>query len=296
MVWNTLRQVELVINGDDFGASEEVNEAIIRAHKEGILTSCSMMVTGDAFRQAVHLAKQNEKLAVGIHLVTVKGRAVLPSSRIPLLVDKNGCFPNNPTIAGIKYFLRKSARRQLKQELEAQFARFAATGLKISHIDSHLHMHVHPVIFRAALELGRHYKVPGMRLPRDNFGLVYRLDGRSSLNKAVSALVFNLLCCRMKKRLDEEGFIFPERVYGHLYTGEITEGIVLSILDQMPGGIHELYFHPAVFPAGERLGREQLQCQKEFNILTSKKVREKLTKLGLELTSYPRLSSHKKHK
>jgi hopanoid biosynthesis associated protein HpnK len=289
MVLSTLQRTELIINADDFGASDEVNEAIITAHREGILTSCSMMVTGDAFQQAVRLAKQNKGLAVGIHLVTVKGRSVLPPSQIPLLVDANGNFEDNPTIAGLKYFLQKNARRQLKQELAAQFARFVETGLRISHIDSHLHMHVHPVIFQAALELGRQYEVFRMRLPLDDFRLICRLYGHLSPSKAITASIFYLLCSRMKKRLNKEAFIFPVRVYGHLCSGEMTEEIVLSILDHLQSGINEIYFHPAIFAAGEVLDCEQLQCRKEFDILMSKKVRAKLAKLGCNPTSYSRL-------
>src|SRR5262245_41291022 len=66
-------QRRVIINADDFGASEEVNEAVIRAYKEGVLTSASLMVTGQAFDQAVRLANENPGLAVGIHLVTVVG-------------------------------------------------------------------------------------------------------------------------------------------------------------------------------------------------------------------------------
>ena len=84
---SSLKLRQLIVNADDFGMSEEVNEAIIRAHKEGVLTSASLMVTGDAFEQAARLAKENPKLAVGIHLVTVVGRSVLPKSEIPSLVD-----------------------------------------------------------------------------------------------------------------------------------------------------------------------------------------------------------------
>src|SRR5262245_26070734 len=77
---DTAKRIRLIVNADDFGASEEVNEAVIRAFQEGVLTSCSLMVTGGASNHAVRLAKENPRLAVGIHLVTVMGRAVLPQS------------------------------------------------------------------------------------------------------------------------------------------------------------------------------------------------------------------------
>ena len=150
----TGRLRRLIVNADDFGISEAVNEAVIRAFTEGVLTSCSLMVTGEAFEHAVSLAHAHPDLAVGIHLVTVMGRAVLPPAAIPTLVDAAGNFVSNPTKAGLKYYFSPQARSELRQELRAQFDKFAATGLRLSHIDGHLHMHVHPVIFRAALALG----------------------------------------------------------------------------------------------------------------------------------------------
>src|SRR5713226_3383585 len=108
---SSAKQLRLIVNADDFGMSEEVNEAVIRAFKEGVLTSTSLMVTGEAFDHAVGLAKENPELAVGIHLVTVVGRSVLPHSTIPALVDEQGDFSNNPAAAGLKYFFLPRARR-----------------------------------------------------------------------------------------------------------------------------------------------------------------------------------------
>src|SRR5215470_4509625 len=178
----------LVVNADDFGMSEEVNQAIIRAFKEGVLTSCSLMVTGKAFDQAVRLAKENPGLAVGIHLVTVMGRAALPQSEIPSLVDQEGNFSNNPTLAGLKYYFSSHARKELRKELAAQFERFASTGLPLSHIDGHLHLHVHPVIFNAALELGAKYGARRMRVPVEERRLALEFDRSNVGIKTVHSL------------------------------------------------------------------------------------------------------------
>jgi predicted glycoside hydrolase/deacetylase ChbG (UPF0249 family) len=106
----------LIVNADDFGLSEAVNEAVIRAFIEGVLTSCSLMVTGEACAHAVRLAQAHPGLAVGIHLVTVMGRAVLPPTEIPTLVDTAGHFASNPTLAGLKYYFSPQARRELRRE------------------------------------------------------------------------------------------------------------------------------------------------------------------------------------
>src|SRR6266404_8338838 len=88
----TGRRLQLIVNADDFGISEEVNESVVRAFKYGVLTSCSLMVTGPAFDQAVKLAKDNPKLSVGIHVVSVMGKSVLSKSEIPTLVDEEKNF------------------------------------------------------------------------------------------------------------------------------------------------------------------------------------------------------------
>jgi hopanoid biosynthesis associated protein HpnK len=178
----------LIVNADDFGISEEVNEAVIRAFREGVLTSTSLMVTGAAFSQAVELAKENPGLAVGIHLVTVVGQSVLPHSEIPTLVDEQGNFSNNPTLAGLKYYFSPRARRELRRELAAQFEKFHSTGLRLSHIDGHLHLHVHPVIFSAALELGVKYGARRMRVPSEERQLALAFDRANILQKTIHTL------------------------------------------------------------------------------------------------------------
>jgi len=279
-------QLRVIINADDFGASEEVNEAVIRAYKEGVLTSTSLMVTGAAFDQAVGLAKENPGLAVGIHLVTVVGKSVLPQSEIPDLVDVEGNFSNNPTAAGLKYFFSPRARRQLRKELDAQFEKFRSTGLPLSHIDGHLHLHVHPVIFKAALELGVTYGARRMRVPAEERSLALAFDPAHSVRKTIHTLLFGGLARYMKKRLRERGFTVPERVYGNLQSGAMSERYFLYALDNLTAQTNEIYFHPAVYADERLLNGDEHQCSIEFEALTSERVKERVRTLGVKLTNY----------
>ncbi len=277
----------MIINGDDFGVSRQVNKAIVRACTEGILTSCSLMVTGDACAEAVRLAREVPRLAVGLHLVTVMGRSALPSSRIPHLVDTEGQFPEDPATAGLKYYFSTAARRELARELEAQFERFAATGLSCSHIDSHLHLHVHPVIFAAAARLGERFGVKRMRVPDDDLGLALRFDRSRPVAKSVYTLVFRLLARAMRRKLEAGGFVFTDRVYGNIHTGSMSEGYVLFVLRHLEEPTSEIYFHPAVHDGGSlSLDSRRSQCEKEFQILMSPKVKAAIQDAGIELTSY----------
>lgn len=275
----------MIINADDFGMSEEVNEAVIRAYKEGVLTTTSLMVTGAAFEQAVELARQNPGLGVGIHLVTVVGRSVLPKPEIPSLVDQDRNFSNNPTAAGLKYFFSPQARRELRRELAAQFDKFHSTGLSLSHIDGHLHLHVHPVIFNSALELGEKYGCRRMRVPEEELRLALEFDGARSAQKRVYAALFGGLARWMKRKLKARGFTFPERVYGNLQSGRMNEQYFLYALDRLSAETNEIYFHPAL-SRGKRPTDEQRQCTIEFEALTSASVKKRIGELGIKLTNY----------
>jgi hopanoid biosynthesis associated protein HpnK len=275
----------LIINADDFGMSEAVNEAVIRAYKEGVLTTTSLMVTGAAFEEAVRLAKQNPGLGVGIHLVTVVGRSVLSKSEIPSLVDQDRNFSNNPTAAGLKYFFSPQARRELRKELAAQFEKFQTTGLPLSHIDGHLHLHVHPVIFNSALELAEKYGCRRMRVPEEELRLALEFDRAGSAQKRVHAALFGGLARWMKHKLTARGFTFAERVYGNLQSGRMNERYFLYALDRLSAETNEIYFHPAL-SREERLSDDQRQCAIEFEALTSANVKKRIGELGIRLTNY----------
>ncbi|MFM7365334.1 MAG: ChbG/HpnK family deacetylase, partial [Cuspidothrix sp.] len=125
----------LIINADDFGCSQSVNTAIIKAYKEGILTSTSLMVSGDAAQEAIALAKNHPNLAVGLHLVLVCGKSVLPPAQIPHLVDSQGNFSHNPTQAGLSYQFNLATRSELRLEIRAQLEKFRDSGLNLAHLD-----------------------------------------------------------------------------------------------------------------------------------------------------------------
>lgn len=282
----------LIVNADDFGMSEAVNEAVIRAYKEGVLTTASLMVTGESFDQAVKLARENPGLGVGIHLVTVIGRSILPKADIPSLVDENRNFSNNPTAAGLWYFFLPQARRQLRIELEAQFVKFHSTGLPLSHIDAHLHLHVHPVIFRAALELGEKYGCRRMRVPEEELRLAIGFDRANSAQKLAHALLFGGLARWMNRKLKARGFTYAQRVYGNLQSGRMSEGYFLYVLEHLTAETNEIYFHPAVYREGAR-SDEQRQCALEFEALTSASVKKRISELGIELTNYVEIEANR---
>ncbi|MGA3112846.1 MAG: hopanoid biosynthesis-associated protein HpnK [Syntrophobacteraceae bacterium] len=275
----------LIITGDDFGASREVNEAVILAHRRGILTSASLMVSGQAFDHAVTLAKENPRLAVGLHVTCADGTPVMPPSEIPHLVNKNGTFPSDPARAGLRYFFCPNTRKELFNEIAAQFEKFSRSGLNFSHVDGHCHLHVHPVVLDAVAKLCESYGIKRVRIPSDSFfsALPFLASPRLS---AGYALVFKLLTARMKRKLTRRGFIFPQRVYGNLLTGKMSLEYVLSLLDSLPPGGSEIYFHPALPCSPATYDSKQFQRFREFRILIDPCVRSKIERLGIIPSTY----------
>jgi hopanoid biosynthesis associated protein HpnK len=280
-----MKPCRLIINGDDFGASREVNEAVILAHRRGILTSASLMVSGPACEHAINLAKENPLLAVGLHVTLVDGHSVLPPSQIPHVAAPNGTFQSDPAMAGLRYFFSRSARNELVDEIAAQFEKFSQSGLRFSHVDSHCHMHVHPVVLDAIVKIAESYRIKRIRVPADDYFSALPFL-KSPLPAAGYALVFKLLTARMKRKLGRRGFIFPRRVYGNMLTGTMTLEYVLSVLDRLAPGAAEIYFHPALpsFALVRDAGR--LQQFRELCILLESKAQAKIQRLGIIPSTY----------
>jgi hopanoid biosynthesis associated protein HpnK len=276
----------LIVNGDDFGISREVNDAVVLGYRCGVLTSTSLMASGEAFDHAVALAKENPGLAVGLHVTCANGRPVLPPETIPHVVEKSGNFPDDPGLAGLRYFFHPGARKEIFREIGAQFEKFARSGLKFSHVDSHCHIHVHPVILEGIIQSAEAYGIRRIRVPADSFFSALPFLP-SPVKAAGYALVFKLLTRRMKRILGKRGFIFPRTVYGNLLTGKMSLEYVFSLLDRLPNGTSELYLHPALPGRSvEKVDARRLQRFREFSILIQPEVRSKMARLGVSLSTY----------
>jgi hopanoid biosynthesis associated protein HpnK len=276
---------QVIINADDFGRSPAVNDAVIRAHREGILTSASLMVTGDAYEQAVALAHATPTLAVGLHLVVGSGQAVLSHKEIPHLVDVNGRLSNNPLRTGLYYWFSRAAQSELARELAAQFERFAATGLPLSHVDGHLHLHIHPKVFNLLLPLADVYGSSGLRLPRDELKLALRHDRRQAIAKITWAVSLGLVCAWCQRLLSNHRMAIPRQVYGVMQTGQMREAYVLEVLRCLQVPTAELYFHPSTSAQTEALGPNP----GDLETLLSSAVRQVIVERGLHLATYSTL-------
>ena len=278
---------ELIINADDFGLSSGANRAIIKAWQDGILTSTSLMVAGSAFEEAVALARANPGLQLGLHLTLVQGRGIMAHPGFPSLVDSSGDFTNDPVMAGMRYFFLKPLRKQLYREIEGQILRFLDTGIPLSHLDGHLNIHMHPVVFDILLELMPKYGITSFRLSRERFFNDISIDRRRLVGKAVDAFIFASLARRCEPELAKRRISYSGEVKGLLNSGSMTEGYLLKALDTLDEGLTEIYFHPGCYPCDElKKWMPDYLHEGELAALTSLAVKEKLKTLGIALRNY----------
>lgn len=274
--------MKLIVTADDFGRSPEINAAVIAAHRQGILTAASLMVAGDAFDQAVELARATPTLAVGLHVVVVDGRAVLPHEKIPLLVDRQGFFADAPARVGLRYHFSRAARRQLEAELLAQFERFAATGLALTHVDGHQHLHLHPTVFDRVVPLAERFGARGIRVVADDISLAMKYDASRPMARLSWHAAFGGLRHAALRRLRRSPLAVAQRVYGLMQTGDMNERYTTMLLNHLQGESAEVYFHPTAGSRQGALGPNGVDLQ----TLLSPAIRQVVERRSLRLCSY----------
>ena len=288
---------QLIVSADDFGISPEVNEAVERAHRDGILRATSLMVGAPAAADAVERARRLPNLAVGLHVVLVFGRPVLPPQQIPDIVGRDGAFLTDLVRAGVRFFFRPRVRRQLEAEIRAQFERFAATGLALDHVNAQCHMHVHPTIFRLLLQVGRDYGVRAIRLPREPFARSYRAAGDRFAPRLGNALLTEPWLALMRRRARSLGIVYNDYAFGVNDAGAMTEPRVLRLLADLPEGVTEMFFHPATKAfAGADPGTERYAWAGELAALTSPRVREVLGLRRIASVTYGEIAALPAHR
>jgi len=265
----------LIVNADDFGRSHAINEAVIRAHREGVLTSASLMVNEPACAEAVELARQCPGLGVGLHLALICGKSALPAAQIPGLVNGQGRFSNDPISTGVRYFFKTALRPQLRAEIRAQFERFRATGLSLDHLNGHLHLHLHPAVFRILVEEASVLGWNRIRLTRDPLRLNFRLAKGRLAYRLAHAIIHVALSQHARTPLRRLGARHTDRVFGLLQNDHVDEPFLLQLLEHLPPGDSELYSHPSLD-----------EFKHEFDALISPRVRARVRDSAIQLIRY----------
>jgi len=266
----------LIVTADDFGASMEVNDAVEQAHRTGILTAASLMVVGDAAEDAIARARTMPRLGVGLHVVLVEGKPMLPPERIPALVDGDGFFRTDMAMMGLAIFASPAARMQLAEEVEAQFAAFARTGLSLDHVNAHKHYHLHPTIAGTILKVGRRHGMRAVRAPIEPAELLRQVDGRR-----IGFRIETVWAKRIRYRMRAADMLVPDQVLGLAWSGAMTTARVRGIVEHLPDGLTEIYAHPATGPyAGSAPGYDY---RGELAALTDDVAKAMIAREGVQL-------------
>lgn len=275
IVMGTDTQRRLIVNADDFGRSSSINEAVIRAHRQGILTTASLMVNEAAAEEAVALAKQNPGLGVGLHLTLLQGHSVLPREQIPGLVNDKKEFCECPVLAGFKYFFQPGVRAQLRKEIQAQLKRFHATGLKLDHVDSHHHLHMHPTVLRILVDCAQQTGIARVRLTSEPWWLNVRRIRHRRFKNFGTALIYSVLAARGRRAFRRRAIRHPDYVFGLMQNSRVDEAYLERLLPALPVGDSEIYSHPSLD-----------DFKHELDALVSPRIRALVQALGIQLIRY----------
>ena len=206
-----------------------------------MLTAASLMVTGAAAGDAVDRARTMPDLGVGLHLVLVDGSPALPPELVPDLVDSQGLFRADMVRSAVAMAFHLRVRRQLFAEVEAQFAAFAATGLKLDHVNAHKHFHLHPVIASAMLAAGRKFGMNAARAPIEPHDVLVAIEPGSPPRRDPTGPWARLT----RRRLRRAGLTLPDQVFGLAWSGAMTPEHLRGLIEHLPPGLTEIYTHPA---------------------------------------------------
>ena len=200
------------------------------------------MVAGPAAEDAVERARRTPALRVGLHLAVIDAGPMLPAERIPHLVDNQGWLRNDVARLGFELALSPATRREMRAEVEAQFAAFAATGLVLDHVNAHRHYHLHPFVGGLVLEIGARYGMRALRVPREDAAILRRIEPGSRLRGGLAVRACAaLLAARARRR----GVAVTDHMFGLSWSGAMSAARLAALLANPPPGLVEIYLHAA---------------------------------------------------
>lgn len=277
----------IIINADDFGRHAEINRAVEEGLVHGCLRSATVMPGGAAFAGAIDIARRHEELGLGVHFTLVDGHPILPPEEIPSLVGSEGDFLPDHT-ALLKRYLKGGVNlEEVRRELAAQLQKVEATGIPISHVDSHQHMHTLPGIIDIVLDLAARAGIRAVRTPRTPlfagaFGGLGQLVGRLGLSTLA-----RLAACKAHRR----GLLTPDNFAGIVAGEAVSEGELLHLIAHLPQGTTEVMMHPGM--KNDVLQEDsgwQHDFEAELAAILSPRVGEALRKAEVEPVNFRHLS------
>jgi predicted glycoside hydrolase/deacetylase ChbG (UPF0249 family) len=277
---------KVIINADDFGMSQGVNEGIVKAHQEGILTSTTLMANMPEFDQAVKMASINSELGVGVHLNILRGQPLSPSQKVGSLLSRELRFIPSVTSLLHRIGLKRISLDEIEREFRAQVERVQGTGIHPSHIDSEKHIHLIRPLFRIVLKLAKEYKINKVRFIQE-----YCISSRPG--QMFKSIFISLSATSMKKKMVQEGVLSPDWFYGVCNSGRITTTKLQQVLQSVKDGITEIMVHPGfitqeMIELEKQIGPYYINKyrEKELNALLEEKLPQVIADLGIQLINF----------
>ena len=267
---------QLVVNADDFGFTRDVNAGIVEAHRNGILTSTTLMANGDAFEDAVRLARENPTLDIGCHLVMVQGNSIVTGGPLPETLAKL-----LPALA--------SGKLRPYQELSGQVRRILDAGIRPTHLDTHKHTHLAPPVLDAVVRIGEEFKIPWVRRPFD-----FPMSARSAAvprSKRITSRAMGLMRGRFHRIISSHGCKTTDYFAGFQITGRFRTAELVKLLEALPEGSTEFMCHPGRCGAELRGAKTRLKesRERELEALLAAETRATIERNGIELTGFGKL-------
>jgi hopanoid biosynthesis associated protein HpnK len=206
------------------------------------LSAASLMVGAPAAADAVARARTLPNLRVGLHIVLTDGAPLSDRREIPGLIDRTGRFRNDLLLYGARLTFDPSVRRQMATEIAGQFEAYRSTGLPLDHVNGHRHFQLHPAIAAALMKIGRQYGMRALRVPVEPWPTVAAIDPGTQrrLGRIVAPWA-----ARLRRRVRGAGLAVADAVFGLAWSGAMTKHRVAALLRRLPGGVVEIYLHPA---------------------------------------------------
>jgi len=267
-----------ILTADDFGMTEGCNAGIIKAMKEGIVTSTSIMMNMPKIDHGIALARQHKIQAMGVHINISQGPSLLPREEVSSLVNENGRFileVRDGNFKGVNEITQKFSAKEIEKEAREQIERFREFGIKLSHLDTHHSIHMRREFRHIFIKLANEYKVP---LRKINYG-------KTSLKRRI-----------FEKFIRRDIYRSADQFTTHFFEEGVSMDVLKNMILEAPPGVTEIMCHPG-FVDDELMAISGYNTKRgeELEILTSEEMKNWIRDHHISLVSYDELFNDKRY-
>ena len=235
----------LIVNADDVGLSGAVNEAVKRCYQAGVITGVSLMACGNKFTEGAEMLRGTGNRDAGAHLTLTGGftPCVKDTSLVSSLLAGKGVFTRDYKSFAASCLLGKINSAHLYAELKSQVERVKGEGFRITHLDSHEHVHMFPGVLKTVIALAQEMEVPYVRFPIESPVVIRERFSPKDLARHAALKLFSGAA---EKALTRSGIRHNDLFWGHFHSGRIDDDILCFISENVRDGINELAVHPGI--------------------------------------------------